>query len=190
MDHCDVQNDVALVCGEEMRGSKSPVVFPKPVAWPNPAIYPNPVACPKPRRVGCLVGNSSMMTVRRHKRILQDLCDSKAGVELFDMILAREANAAEKSITGAPLSPPFFSGSPPSRVSNPLVLDSRFRGVKKGSPSSPLSFSSPTSPTLSPSARKGGCARGKFGLKPAAVRVEGFDCLSRDRSNSSITAVA
>jgi hypothetical protein len=29
-----------------------------------------------------------------------------------------------------------------------------------------------------------------FGLKPAAVRVEGFDCLNRDRQNSSVPAVA
>jgi hypothetical protein len=30
----------------------------------------------------------------------------------------------------------------------------------------------------------------KFGHTPAAVRIEGFDCLSRDRSRCSISAVA
>ena len=87
-------------------------------------------------------------------------------------------------------SPPFFCGSPPSRAANPVVQDARF-GDEKLAPflafpnPSPSGLSSPSS-----SARKGGCVRMKFGLKPAAVRVEGFDCLNRDRQNSSIPAVA
>jgi hypothetical protein len=41
----------------------------------------------------------------------------------------------------------------------------------------------------SPSSRiSGGCTWMKFGQTPAAVRVEGFDCLSRDRR--SISAMA
>ncbi|KAH1192996.1 hypothetical protein GmHk_19G054127 [Glycine max] len=41
---------------------------------------------------------------------------------------------------------------------------------------------------LSPSSasRKGGCVRMSFGLKPAAVRVDGFDCLNKDCQNSRI----
>lgn len=86
-------------------------------------------------------------------------------------------------------SPPFFCGSPPSRVSNPLIQDARF-GDEKISPISPLSMiPNPTSGMSSPSssARKGGC---NYGNKPA-VRVEGFDCLDRDnRRNCSIPALA
>ncbi|VVA17973.1 PREDICTED: unknown [Prunus dulcis] len=86
---------------------------------------------------------------------------------------------------------PFFSGSPPSRVANPLIQDARF-GDEKLTPSSPLSptphpsglSSSPTT-----SARKGSFVRASFGSKPA-VRVEGFDCLDRDRRNCSIPTLA
>lgn len=88
-----------------------------------------------------------------------------------------------------PSSAAFFNGSPPSRVNNPLTQDPRFREERLNpifntySPSSLL----PSSPS---SLSHKGCARVKFGLKPAAVRVEGFDCLSRDGQNSSIPAFA
>ncbi|GAB2288860.1 hypothetical protein Dimus_023168 [Dionaea muscipula] len=168
MNYFDAQKNTALVGCEKM--GRSVVPFDRK----------SPVVCPKPRRVGCLVNNPTM-SLRKHRRSLQELCDSKAGADILDMILVKEANGAT--------SPPYFCGSPPTRVSNPLVLDARFVDGK-APPQSPLVYPSPTSPTLSPSARKGGCARMKFGLKPATVRVEGFDCLSRDRQNSSITAVA
>ncbi|CAN6809331.1 unnamed protein product, partial [Brassica oleracea] len=70
------------------------------------------------------------------------------------------------------------------RVSNPLAQDARF-GDNILNPISPFL------PSPSPSRVKGGgCGRVKFGIKPAAVIVEGFDCLNRDRQNSSIPAMA
>ncbi|MEI4867043.1 hypothetical protein, partial [Klebsiella pneumoniae] len=76
--------------------------------------------------------------------------------------------------------PPFFMGSPPSRASNPLIKDAHF-GMDKPSPFSPALEASPSSQR-----KNGGCPRLKFGQKPAAVRIEGFNC----RGNCSISALA
>ena len=99
----------------------------------------------------------------------------------------------EQSCTQVASSPPFFCGSPPSRVANPLIQDARFGDEKIITPLSPLSQIAPSLglPSSSPSSssRKGGCIRENFGNKPA-VRVEGFDCLDRDRRNCSIPALA
>ena len=74
------------------------------------------------------------------------------------------------------------------RAANPLVQDARFGDEKYasilGNPS-PSGLPSPSSASW-----EGGCARMKFGPTPATVRVEGFDCLNRDRQNSSIPAFA
>ncbi|KAG7017916.1 hypothetical protein SDJN02_19782, partial [Cucurbita argyrosperma subsp. argyrosperma] len=101
------------------------------------------------------------------------------------------AQGSEQSSSHVASSPPYFSGSPPSRASNPLIQDARF-GDERVSPMAALPAYSPSglSSPSSASSKGGGCARMKFGLKPAAVRVEGFDCLSRDRQNSRIPAVA
>lgn len=99
----------------------------------------------------------------------------------------------EQSSPTVSSSPPFFCGSPPSRVANPLIQDARF-GDENFSPLSSSSWvvvPSPSGlpPSPSSSARKGGCVRANFGNNPA-VRVEGFDCLDRDRRNCSIPALA
>ena len=88
-------------------------------------------------------------------------------------------------------SPPFFSGSPPSRVANPLIQDARFGDEKLATFVMPPPPIPPPSGLSSPpsSSRKGGCVRANFGNKPA-VRIEGFDCLDRDRRNCSIPALA
>ncbi|CAG7878550.1 hypothetical protein BRARA_E03570 [Brassica rapa] len=141
------------------------------------------VVCPKPRRVGILSSN-----VLRPFRLLHssqsgavDVCDSKAGADLLDIILRKDETLSAVVAS----SPPFFLGSPPSRASNPLAQDARF-GDDKRNPISPSpSLSSPSS--SSSRVKGGGCGRVKFGIKQAAVRVEGFNCLNRD---SSIPAMA
>ncbi|KAF8052189.1 hypothetical protein N665_1588s0004 [Sinapis alba] len=146
------------------------------------------LVCPKPRRVGLLSNNVTRPFRLLHSSSSQsgaaDVCgDSKAGADLLDIIIRRK----EEPLSGVTSSsPPFFLGSPPSRASNPLAQDARF-GDNKLNPVSPS-----LSPFLpSPSRVKGGgCGLVKFGIKPAAVRIEGFDCLNRDRQSSSIPAMA
>ncbi|KAF8048206.1 hypothetical protein N665_2609s0003 [Sinapis alba] len=149
------------------------------------------VFCPKPRRVANLI-----RPLRLHmSQAAADLSDSKAGSELLDIIRRKEENC---STVGQLLSssPPYFHGSPPSRAVNPLDQDARFRDEKLNplSPNSPFlqpnsSSTGFPSPSASSSSSRG-CVRMKFGLKPPAVRVEGFDCLNRDRQSSSIPAMA
>lgn len=91
----------------------------------------------------------------------------------------------ERSAYQVASSPPFYCGSPPSRASNPVVQDAQF-GSEMITPLPP----SPLSPSSSSARKGGGFVRMKFGHKPATVRIEGFDCLSRDRRNCSISAVA
>ncbi|KAI8019046.1 hypothetical protein LOK49_LG04G01727 [Camellia lanceoleosa] len=143
------------------------------------------VVCPKPRRIGLLnpsLNDQIRPSSRWHTNYQTEISDSRAGTELLDMILTKGNYGAEKSNIQVPSSPPYFSGSPPSRASNPLIQDSQFGNDK---------FIPLLQPPISPSssARKGGsCVRMKFGHTPAAVRIEGFDCLSRDRR--SVSAVA
>ncbi|KAG7580385.1 hypothetical protein ISN44_As08g001900 [Arabidopsis suecica] len=165
MNHCSLQQN-AFMSRDESRGFVP--------------IYCHPmdsVVCPKPRRA-----NNVIRPLRLHfsQSGADDVCDSKAGEDLLDIFRRKESVSST--------SPPFFLGSPPSRAANPLAQDARF-GDKK------LITVSPTlSPLLSSASRVkaggGGCGRMKFGVKPATVRVEGFDCLNRDRQNSSIPAMA
>nr|GMC47216.1 uncharacterized protein LOC109172123 [Ipomoea batatas] len=130
------------------------------------------------------------------RRILFDLkcgqmkaCDSDAGTEILDIILARETSGAGKlNIREGASSPPFFFGSPPSRASNPLIQDAHFSKENFVPPLATLTSPSPPLPSSSPSsARKngGGCGM-KFGHKPAPVRIEGFNC----NGNCRVSAVA
>ncbi|KAL6351095.1 hypothetical protein AAG906_031681 [Vitis piasezkii] len=150
-----------------------------------------PVVCPKPRRLGLLNATivDPLRPIRWHLSNQTELSDSKSGTDLLDIILAKGGYGAE-SCTQVASSPPFFSGSPPSRVANPLIQDARF-GDEKLNPISPPLVSVPSGLSSSPSssARKGGCIRANFGNNPA-VRIEGFDCLDRDRRNCSIPALA
>ncbi|KAM7479704.1 hypothetical protein LguiA_027917 [Lonicera macranthoides] len=135
------------------------------------------VVCPKPRRLGLLNPSfddqirPSRPNPNRHQG---ELCDSRAGAELLDMILTKGSYGAEM-----PGTPPFLWGSPPSRVSNPVIQDSKFGNDR------PVAVPE-ASPSSSSARKQGGCARAKFGHTPAAVRIEGFNC----RGNCSISAVA
>ncbi|XP_058091538.1 uncharacterized protein LOC131237665 [Magnolia sinica] len=174
MNHCMVSQNVFAAC-EEMRSNVSV------------SERKDSVVCPKPRRLGLSV-NDPVRPMRWHFSYQAELSDARAGTELLDIILTKGPDQVPSLVSS---SPPYFSGSPPSRSANPLVHDARFGEVKLAPTASPqltpLGLSS--SPSTSASARKG-CARTKFGLKPAAVRVEGFDCLDRDRQNRSIPAMA
>ncbi|KAE8654961.1 hypothetical protein F3Y22_tig00117034pilonHSYRG00326 [Hibiscus syriacus] len=143
-----------------------------------------PVIFPKPRRIGVLANNPSR-PVRLHLSHHSEMSDMSAGADLLDIILKKEDFGIEPYADQVASPPPFFGGSPPSRVSNPLVHDAEF-GVESFTA---LQISSPLSPSSS-SLHKGGCTRMKFGYKLATVRVEGFDCLNRNRQNSSISAMA
>ncbi|XWS63551.1 hypothetical protein CRYUN_Cryun06bG0109600 [Craigia yunnanensis] len=154
------------------------------------------MVCPKPRRLGLLNTSFNDHPVRSLRWQLShqaELCDSKAGSDLLDMILTKGGCGVEHSCTQVSSSPPFFSGSPPSRVANPLIRDTRFGDEKIITPLSQLSPIPPpsglSSSSPSSSSRKGGCIRANFGNKPA-VRVEGFTCLERDRRNCRIPALA
>ncbi|GMP83310.1 hypothetical protein CsSME_00037271 [Camellia sinensis var. sinensis] len=184
MNHCAVQQQNAFAACEEMRSSVSVSIYDRRET----------VVCPKPRRLGLLnTGlNDQFRPLRWHMSYQSELCESKAGTELLDTILTKGGYGAEQSCTQVASSPPFFCGSPPSRVSNPLIQDARF-GDDKFTPISPRSIPIPSGSGLSSSSasssRKGGCVRANFGNNPA-VRVEGFDCLDRDRRNCSIPALA
>ncbi|XP_027365651.1 uncharacterized protein LOC113872354 [Abrus precatorius] len=155
------------------------------------------VICPKPRRLGLFnlaVNEHSARTFRWHLSC-QDPCDSNSsGSNPLETILTKEGDCdMEQSCPMIASSPPFFCGSPPSRVANPLIQDARF-GDENFSPLSPSSWvvvPAPAGlpPSPSSSARKGGCVRANFGNNPA-VRIEGFDCLDRDSRNCSIPALA
>ncbi|XP_076925946.1 uncharacterized protein LOC143588948 [Bidens hawaiensis] len=149
-----------------------------------------PVICPKPRRLSLF--NAAVNEPVPVRPLRWQMChssegqESKAASELLDIIFAKEG--VYENCTQMASSPPFFSGSPPSRVSNPLTQDARF-GDKNISPISPRSMiPNPASTGLQSS--PSGCNRASFGNKPA-VRIEGFDCLDRDnRSNCSIATLA
>ncbi|KAL3529351.1 hypothetical protein ACH5RR_008673 [Cinchona calisaya] len=125
------------------------------------ASNPKAIVCPKPRR---LVSQQ-----------MED-CESWAGTELLEIILAKANYRAEKHNFQVALSPPFFNGSPPMRASNPLIQDEQF-GIAKMSPLSP-STESTTSPSsrIHNSGRSSSSGHVKCGSKPAPVRIEGFNC--------------
>ncbi|XP_040385487.1 uncharacterized protein LOC121055993 [Oryza brachyantha] len=150
----------------------------------------SPLFCPKPRR--------PVAPLRCQH-------DAGASMDLLDLLLSKE----ESSFAAASSpQPPLFCGSPPRRASNPVVHDSRFGVDCPPMPAwpvvaAPLPMPAPVAvvhrPTPRPAAAspmpmspRGGCARARFAFQPAAVRVEGFDCLDRGRGGRGhgITAMA
>ncbi|KAL6969860.1 hypothetical protein U1Q18_043111 [Sarracenia purpurea var. burkii] len=189
MSPCAVQRQNAFAACEEMRSSV-PVSVLVSVSISDRR---ETVVCPKPRRLGLLnTGvNEPIRALRWHGSHHPEPCESKAGTDLLDIILPKGGYGAEQSCSQVASSPPFFSGSPPSRVSNPLIQDARF-GDERFTPISPRSIPVPfglSSSSPASSTRKGGCVRANFGNNPA-VRIEGFECLDIDRHNCSIPALA
>ncbi|KAK4766855.1 hypothetical protein SAY86_014606 [Trapa natans] len=145
------------------------------------------VVCPKPRRL-CLLSPSTTEPIRPFLWPVNHYSmsgDSGAGSELLDIIFTKGSCGDERSSTLIATSPPLFCGSPPVRAPNPVIQDAQF-GTEAVLPFSlDVSFSSPSS------AWKGnGQARTKFPYRPAGLRIEGFDCLSLDRGNCSISTKA
>ena len=142
------------------------------------------VVCPKPRRFSLLNRsfNDNIRPFRYLNHNQSEIGDSEAGSEILDIILAKGNHDDRFSNRQLASSPPFFCGSPPSRASNPVIQDEHFGNSGNIAPFLPAQ------PMLS--SRNGGCVRMKSGDKPVAVRIEGFDCLSRDRRNCSISAIA
>ncbi|XP_039027509.1 uncharacterized protein LOC120161302 [Hibiscus syriacus] len=167
MNPCNLQRNAAVSAFEEIRGLIS-------------ISDGGPVVCPKPRR-NRVLANNPVRPLRLHMSHQAEVNDLKAGAELLDIILKKDMET-EQSAPEVASSPPFFCGSPPSRAANPLVHDARFGDERIAS----LQVPSPSSSL----AHKVGCVRMTFGLKQPTVRVEGFDCLNRDRQNSSIPAMA
>ncbi|PIN22545.1 hypothetical protein CDL12_04738 [Handroanthus impetiginosus] len=188
MNHCAIQQNSFAAC-EEIWASAATTTA---TVAGRSVDKKGTVVCPKPRRLGLIhttLDPSYTRSLRLHVSHQQEDCDAKAGNELLDIILAKGGNGADQSVTQVASSPPFFSGSPPSRVSNPLIQDARF-GDETFTPVSPRAIPIPSGLAPSPtSTRKGGCIRANFGNNPA-VRIEGFDCLDRDRRSCSIPALA
>ncbi|KAJ6718766.1 hypothetical protein OIU79_006603 [Salix purpurea] len=177
MNHCAIQQN-AFSTREEIRSSVSVPVSDRR----------DPVVCPKPRRLG-LLNNHPARSIRFQLRLKKSgpgpIATAKISTvkEFIADVFGPSINLAASS------PPPFFCGSPPSRVANPLIQDARF-GDEKFSPPSPVTPIPPTmglSSSLSP--RKGGLVRANFGNKPGVI-IEGFDCLDRDRRNCRIPALA
>ncbi|KAG0465545.1 hypothetical protein HPP92_019709 [Vanilla planifolia] len=115
------------------------------------------VVCPKPRRLSVLPFQPA------------EGSDPKPVKDLLAMLLPKQPDPC----------PPFLCGSPPRRYNNPVVHDARFGEVV------PIG-SVPVEPAVngSGSASRAAFALVRYGLAPAAVRVEGFD------HNRGIPAVA
>ncbi|KAE8690781.1 hypothetical protein F3Y22_tig00110893pilonHSYRG00498 [Hibiscus syriacus] len=187
MKQCAIQQNSIGSRREEMRSS-----FPMSVMVTDRG---ETMVCPKPRRLGFLNSSFNDHPVRSLRRQFShqgELCDSKPGSDVLDMIFTKGGCGAEESCANVVAAAPFFCGSPPSRAANPLIHDARFGDEKTTTPFPLLSQIPPPSGLSSPSSsgpRKGSCVRANFGNKPA-VRVEGFDCLDRDSRNCSIPALA
>ncbi|XP_022150691.1 uncharacterized protein LOC111018762 [Momordica charantia] len=180
MNHCAILSNT-FSGHEEMRTS-----VPGPISDLR-----DQIVCPKPRRLSNL-----KVTVNGHAdaSLRWNLChqveqiDMAAGPDLLDFLLTKNGCSVDQSFTQLASSPPFLCGSPPSRVANPLIQDARF-GDEKFIPFAPIAASPSVQLSPSTASRKGGRVRANFGNKPA-VRIEGFDCLDRDRQNCSIPAFA
>lgn len=83
------------------------------------------VICPKPRRPSSMLCpvNDYLKPSRRRRSQAPVRAEGDAGFELLDIFLSK-GSCGDLSSFGC--SPPYFSGSPPSRSGNPLIHDVEF----------------------------------------------------------------
>ncbi|CAA7397662.1 unnamed protein product [Spirodela intermedia] len=182
MNHCAVQQS-AMAAYEEMRRPFVSIVSDRR----------DPIFCPKPGRLSRFVAAAdAIRPLRWHLGPQTEPCDSKPGSEVLDIILTKGAfSDAGEALVGS--SPPYFCGSPPSRSTNPVALDARFGEAEAAPPLTLLPTPAAATAVSGGAARTAaGCVRAKFGPVPAAVRIEGFDCIDSDghRRSRGIAAVA
>ncbi|CAN6724304.1 unnamed protein product [Malus baccata var. baccata] len=155
MNHCAMQQGSALSAREDMRSCSKDFVV-----------------CPKPRRLGLL--NDLVRSFRWHFSHQAEFCDSNAGFDILDNILTKGSFGVEQFLcTEMASQHPFYNGSPPSRVANPLIQDAQFGDEQ-------LISSSALSPIPALSCQ----------LSKPVVKVEGFDCRDKDQRNRNIPTLA
>ncbi|MCO5551227.1 hypothetical protein L7F22_004726 [Adiantum nelumboides] len=118
------------------------------------------IICPKPQRVAVanLRSVDFIKPIRQVRSMSPVVIDgSDAGCEILDIFLSKSSYG---DFGG---SPPFFSGSPPSRAANPLVRDTQFLHPH----AYPVATSQAKVPAGTP-----------IRANPS-VRIEGFECSAR-----------
>ncbi|CAN4086712.1 unnamed protein product [Withania somnifera] len=115
------------------------------------------LVCPKPRRTGLFNEPTRPSQFLQINNQQPEACELKAGTELLDIILIKGSSDVGTTSFEMASSPPFFFWFPPTRASNPLIQDAQFSNDNFN---------------------RGGCVPVKFGIKPAAMRIEGFNCCS------------
>jgi hypothetical protein len=183
---------------------KSPLPIAASAAVATGGDGKSPLFCPKPRR--------PVAPLRCHHDMdLLDLLLSKVAIHpsiplAADEIDLRRAISLTFFFSDSQGEETLFCGSPPRRASNPVVHDSRFGldcpPMPAWSPAPPVAppvvVHRPTPrpavamPMSSPRGSGGCTARARLAFQPAAVRVEGFDCLDGGRGGRGhgITAMA
>ncbi|KAG0491006.1 hypothetical protein HPP92_007869 [Vanilla planifolia] len=134
--------------------------------------HDRPLLFPKPRK---LYQASAMRSLRFISDTHVDSLDPNPGIDLLDMLFSKEAGGPveqEDQLSE------FFCGSPPVRSDNPVAHDARFG---EADPLGPLPVAPAEIGSGFTATGRSGCTRVRYGLLPAAVRVEGFDYLDRDR---------
>ncbi|PKA61451.1 hypothetical protein AXF42_Ash014368 [Apostasia shenzhenica] len=133
------------------------------------------VICPKPRRA---FAEAAIHSFRGTSAQPTEHPDLKSANQLLNVLTTM---GSDEPIHQSDLPLPFFCGSPPTRSGNPVVHDARFGEAVLPCPVAGL--------VPAPGSGRSGYAR--YGLPPATIRIEGFDCLDRDRRRSrDISAVA
>lgn len=132
---------------------------------PGDASFEEGVICPKPRRLGVVSFSTPevLKPVRQRRSMSPAGVEGEAGNEILEIFLNKISSGDATSLG---CSPPYFSGSPPSRAGNPLVRDEEFSHQRR-----------PPSPSFV-TRSKSSNAPISFRASPP-VRVEGFECSGR-----------